>query len=144
MFEVPSGYQNPVLVSCTDGVGTKIKYAIEAQTFNTIGIDLVAMCVNDLLCCGAVPLYFLDYIACHKTEPEQMASLIEGMTEGCLQSECALIGGEMAEMNDLYQPNDFDLAGFSVGIVEKSAIIDGSQITPNQHVYAFTFKWVSQ
>ncbi|NDC83517.1 phosphoribosylformylglycinamidine cyclo-ligase [bacterium] len=134
-FELPEGYRQPVLVSCTDGVGTKLKIALELGRLNTVGIDLVAMCVNDLICCGAKPLFFLDYIACHKLVPEQMASLISGMTAGCLEAGCSLVGGEMAEMNDLYRPGDFDLAGFSVGVVEKSSMIDGSRICPGHYVY---------
>ncbi len=135
-FQLPSGYREPVLVSCTDGVGTKLKIAIDHNILNTIGIDLVAMCVNDMICCGAKPLYFLDYIACHALVPEQMKQLIDGMVEGCQQAGCALTGGEMAEMNDLYRPGDFDLAGFSVGIVEKSHILDGSQVLSGDYVYA--------
>ena len=136
MYEIPQGYKNPVLVSCTDGVGTKLKLAIEAQKFDTLGIDLVAMCVNDLICCGATPLYFLDYIACHELNPDQIEAIIKGMSNACIESRSALIGGEMAEMNDLYKPNDFDVAGFSVGIVEKSEIIDGQTIKEGNYVYA--------
>jgi phosphoribosylformylglycinamidine cyclo-ligase len=135
MYELPK-YNNPVLVSCTDGVGTKLRLAIECGVYNTVGIDLVAMSVNDMICCGAKPLFFLDYIAFHKNEPEQTKDIVDGIVEGCLQSECALIGGEMAEMNDMYQPGDFDLAGFSVGVVEKEDRIDGSKIAPGQYVYA--------
>ncbi len=135
MVQVPVGYQEPVMVSCTDGVGTKLKIAIDLGKFDTLGIDLVAMCVNDLICCGAKPMFFLDYIACHALVPEHVKALIDGMVEGCLQSECALVGGEMAEMNDLYREGDFDLAGFSVGIVEKSKVIDGSRIESGNYVY---------
>ncbi len=134
--ELPPGYHQPVLVSCTDGVGTKLKIAIETGILDTVGIDLVAMCVNDMICSGAKPLFFLDYIACHKLVPEQMEALISGMTVACRQAGCALVGGEMAEMSDMYHPGDFDLAGFAVGVVEKSKIIDGSKITPGQQVYA--------
>ncbi|MEZ6045475.1 MAG: phosphoribosylformylglycinamidine cyclo-ligase [Planctomycetaceae bacterium] len=122
-------YEDPVLVSGTDGVGTKIKVAIHAGRFNTIGIDLVAMCVNDCLCLGAEPLFFLDYLALGKDNPDLIAQLVEGVTEGCLQSQSALLGGETAIMPDLYSEGDFDMAGFSVGVVERTRILDGSQIT---------------
>jgi len=135
MYEVPSGYKNPVLVSCTDGVGTKLKLAIDAKKLDTVGIDLVAMSVNDLICCGAKPLYFLDYIACHQLIPEEMEQIIEGIVNGCKEANCALTGGEMAEMGDMYKKNDFDLAGFAVGIVEKDQIIDGQAITPGSKIY---------
>ncbi len=135
-FQLPSGYKEPVLVSCTDGVGTKLKIAIDHNILDTVGIDLVAMCVNDMICCGAKPLYFLDYIACHALVPEQMKLLIDGMVEGCKQAGCALTGGEMAEMNDLYRPGEFDLAGFSVGIVDKAQILDGSTVAAGDYVYA--------
>lgn len=134
-FELPEGYKKPVLVSCTDGVGTKIKLAITHGFLDTIGIDLVAMCVNDLICTGAKPLYFLDYIACHKLIPTQMEELLKGMTDGCLDANCSLVGGEMAEMNDVYKEGELDLAGFSVGVVEKAAIIDGSRVAPGHYVY---------
>ncbi|MDA1353849.1 MAG: phosphoribosylformylglycinamidine cyclo-ligase [bacterium] len=135
-FELPEGYKKPVLVSCTDGVGTKVKLAIDIDKYDTIGQDLVAMCVNDMICTGATPLYFLDYIACHKLIPEQMNEIIGGITDACKATGMALIGGEMAEMNDVYKEGDFDLAGFSVGIVEKDEIIDGSAIRAGQTVYA--------
>ena len=134
--ELPKGYTEPVLVSCTDGVGTKLKLAIAANQFDTVGIDLVAMCVNDLICSGAKPLYFLDYIAVHALDPNQIESIIKGMVEGCNQANCSLVGGEMAEMNDMYKKGDFDLAGFSVGVVEKSNIIDGSKISVGDTIYA--------
>jgi phosphoribosylformylglycinamidine cyclo-ligase len=134
-YELPKGYQEPVLVSCTDGVGTKLKFAIDYGIFDTVGIDLVAMCVNDLICTGAKPLYFLDYVACHKLDPAQMKLIIDGMVSACLETGVSLVGGEMAEMNDLYRRGEFDLAGFSVGVVEKSKMLDGSQIRPGCKVY---------
>lgn len=134
-FELPTGYKNPVMVSCTDGVGTKIKLATTYSFLDTIGIDLVAMCVNDLICTGAKPLFFLDYIACHTLIPTQMESLLKGMTDGCIQAGSSLVGGEMAEMNDVYKEGELDLAGFSVGVVEKDQIIDGRQIAPGHYVY---------
>lgn len=133
---LPTGYREPVLVSCTDGVGTKLSVAIDCQKLDTIGIDLVAMCVNDLVCMGAKPLFFLDYIACHRLDPDEMVALIKGMTEGCLASDCALVGGEMAEMGAIYQPKHFDLAGFCVGVVEKSKMIDGASVSCGDWVYA--------
>ena len=135
-FELPTGYQNPVLVSCTDGVGTKLKLAIDTGILDTVGVDLVAMCVNDLICCGAKPLFFLDYYACHKLESDHVQDVIKGMADACASIGCAIVGGEMAEMNDMYKPNDFDLGGFSVGIVEKSDMIDGQRIQANHHIYA--------
>ena len=136
-YELPAGYRQPVLVSCTDGVGTKLKIAIDTGVLGGLGIDLVAMCVNDLICCGADPLFFLDYIACHQLIPSQIESIVEGMVKGCQQSGCSIVGGEMAEMNDLYKVGDFDLAGFSVGIVEKADIIDGQSIRPGDFIYGF-------
>ena len=121
-------YRDPVLVSGSDGVGTKIKVAIKAGTFDTIGIDLVAMCVNDCLCLGAEPLFFLDYLALPKDDPELVAALVRGVSDGCVEAGAALLGGETAIMPDLYAPGDFDMAGFCVGVVEKEEIIDGSTI----------------
>ena len=122
-------YKNPVLLSGTDGCGTKVKLAFVMDKHDTIGIDAVAMCVNDIACAGGEPLFFLDYIACGKTYPEKIATIVKGVAEGCKQSECALIGGETAEHPGLMPENDYDLAGFAVGVVEKDEIIDGSSIT---------------
>ncbi|GHU54552.1 phosphoribosylformylglycinamidine cyclo-ligase [Clostridia bacterium] len=123
LFELPSGYQKPVLVSGTDGVGTKLKIAFLLNKHNTIGIDCVAMCVNDIITCGAKPLFFLDYIACGKNYPEKIEQIVAGVADGCVQAGCALIGGETAEMPGFYPENEYDLAGFSTGIVEKDKIL---------------------
>ncbi len=128
LFELPTGYHQPVLVSGTDGVGTKLKLAQQLNRHNTIGIDLVAMCVNDVLTSGAEPLFFLDYLATGKLAPEQLNQVVAGISEGCVQSGCTLLGGETAEMPGFYQPGEYDLAGFCVGVVEKAAILNGSQV----------------
>jgi len=128
------GYQEPVLVSGTDGVGTKLKIAFMMDYHRSVGIDLVAMCVNDILAQGARPLFFLDYLASGKIEPEKVAEIIKGISTGCKEAGCALIGGETAELPDFYQPGEYDLAGFAVGIVDKSKIINGSEISPGDKV----------
>ncbi len=123
-----TGMKEPVLVSGTDGVGTKIVVAQLMKKYDTIGIDSVAMCVNDVICCGAKPLFFLDYIACGKNVPEKIADIVKGVAEGCVLSGCALIGGETAEHPGVMPEDDFDLAGFNVGIVDKAKIIDGNDV----------------
>ena len=121
-FELPSGYKKPVILSGTDGVGTKLKLAIDAKKFDTVGIDLVAMCSNDLLCNFGEPLFFLDYYATAKLNVEEATQVVKGIAEGCIRSECALVGGETAEMPGMYKEGDFDLAGFCVGIAEKDEL----------------------
>ncbi len=135
-FGLPTGYDEPVLVSGTDGVGTKIKLAMLLDKHDTIGIDCVAMCVNDVICCGARPLFFLDYIACGKNFPEKIASIVSGVAEGCVQAGSALIGGETAEHPGLMPEEDYDLAGFSVGIVDKKKIIDNTKMAKGDVVIA--------
>ncbi len=127
-------YDEPVLVSGTDGVGTKLKVARLTNIHNTVGIDLVAMCVNDVICCGAEPLFFLDYVAMSHDDPDALEQIVEGISNGCLDADCALLGGETAIMPDMYAPGDYDLAGFAVGVVERKHLIDGSHIAPGDIV----------
>ena len=137
LFELDvKGMERPVLVSGTDGVGTKLKLAFLMDKHDTVGIDCVAMCVNDIICCGAKPLFFLDYIACGKNEPERIARIVSGVAEGCVQSGAALIGGETAEMPGFYPVDEYDLAGFSVGVVDKCKVLDNSAMRPGDVVIA--------
>lgn len=129
MFEVPAGMKNPVMVSGTDGVGTKLDIAFAMKKYDTVGIDCVAMSVNDILCTGAKPLYFLDYIACGKLDSAIAADLVKGVADGCVESGCALLGGETAEMPGFYDEGKYDIAGFGVGVVERDKIVTGEKIT---------------
>ena len=131
---VPAGYQEPVLVSSTDGVGSKLKIAFLADRHDTVGIDLVAMGVNDLLVHGAEPFYFLDYLAVHRVDPARVEAIVAGIAAGCAQAGCALVGGETAEMPDFYAAGEYDLAGFAVGVVERSRIITGGDVAPGDRV----------
>ena len=137
LFELDlTGIKKPVLVSGTDGVGTKLKYTFALDKHDTIGIDCVAMCVNDVICCGAKPLFFLDYIACGKNVPEKIAAIVSGVAEGCVQAGAALIGGETAEMPGFYPVDEYDLAGFAVGVVDKDKILDNSTMKEGDVVIA--------
>ncbi len=137
LFELDmTGLTRPILVSGTDGVGTKLKIAFLMDKHDTVGIDCVAMCVNDVICCGAKPLFFLDYIACGKNVPERIADIVKGVAEGCVQSGSALIGGETAEMPGFYPVDEYDLAGFSVGVVDRSKVLDNSAMKQGDVIIA--------
>lgn len=137
LFELDmTGITKPVLVSGTDGVGTKLKMAFLMDKHDTVGIDCVAMCVNDIICCGAKPLFFLDYIACGKNYPEKIAQIVSGIAEGCVQSGCELIGGETAEMPGFYSEDEYDLAGFSVGVVDKAKVLDKTKVKEGDVIIA--------
>lgn len=135
-YELDQAIKNPVLVSGTDGVGTKLKIAFLMDKHDTVGIDCVAMCVNDIICAGAKPLFFLDYIATGKNVPEKIADIVKGVSEGCVQSECALTGGETAEMPGFYPEDEYDLAGFAVGVVEKDKILDKEKVKAGDLIIA--------
>jgi phosphoribosylformylglycinamidine cyclo-ligase len=124
------GYDDPLLVSCTDGVGTKLKLAVTAGIHHTVGIDLVAMCINDALCMGAEPLFFLDYVALSHDDPDLLEQIVRGIADACVECECALVGGETAILPEMYRGGDYDLAGFCVGVVERKRLVDGRQIQP--------------
>ena len=137
LFELDiTNMPHPVLVSGTDGVGTKLKLAFILDKHDTVGIDCVAMCVNDIICCGAKPLLFLDYIACGKNYPEKIAEIVSGIAEGCVQAGCELVGGETAEMPGFYSEDEYDLAGFSVGAVDKAKVLDNSKVTEGDVIIA--------
>ena len=137
LFELDlAGIEKPVLVSGTDGVGTKLKLAFLMNKHETVGIDCVAMCVNDIICCGAKPLFFLDYVAVGKNVPERVAKIVAGVAEGCVQAGCALVGGETAEMPGFYPEDEYDLAGFSVGVVDKAKILDKNSMEPGDALIA--------
>ncbi|HHH19223.1 MAG TPA: phosphoribosylformylglycinamidine cyclo-ligase, partial [Campylobacterales bacterium] len=135
-YALPTGYREPVLLSATDGVGTKLKLAIDSNTFDTVGIDLVAMCVNDLICNFGTPMFFLDYYATGKLVTENAKDVVAGIAEGCRQAECALVGGETAEMPGMYANDDFDLAGFAIGIAEKSELDTVANVQEGQVIIA--------
>ncbi len=136
LCQLPTGYKEPVLVAGTDGVGTKLRLAIDTERHDSVGIDLVAMCVNDLIVQGAEPLFFLDYYATDKLDVDVATAVVAGIGEGCQQSNCALVGGETAEMPGMYHKGDYDIAGFCVGVVEKSKIIDGSKVAAGDQLIA--------
>jgi len=136
LCQIPKGYDEPLLVAGNDGVGTKLRLAIDLKKHDTVGIDLVAMCVNDLIVQGAEPLFFLDYYATGKLNVDVAADVVSGIADGCVMSNCALIGGETAEMPGMYEGDDYDLAGFCVGVVEKAKVIDGSKVKPGDQLIA--------
>ncbi|HAM58858.1 MAG TPA: phosphoribosylformylglycinamidine cyclo-ligase, partial [Candidatus Rokubacteria bacterium] len=131
---IPAGYREPVLVSSTDGVGTKLKIAFLADRHDTVGIDLVNHCINDIAVQGAEPLYFLDYLAVNRVDPSRIEAIVSGIAAGCRDAGCALVGGETAEMGDFYAPGEYDLAGFAVGVVERSGIVTGAEVEPGDRV----------